>query len=54
MLLPTAYHKLADHKMYWEAIPETFVYVRSDAMLRNAFERILQNLHLCDNEQIDK
>ena len=25
MLLLTGYHKLPDHKMYWEATPDTFV-----------------------------
>ena len=30
------------------------VWAMSDSMPRNTFERILQNLHLCDNDQLDK
>ena len=48
MLLLTGCHKLPDHKMYPETAPDTIT------MPRNNFERILRNLHLCDNEQIDK
>ena len=54
MLLLTGYHKLPDHKMYWEVTPDTFVEARSDSIPRNMFEYILQNLRLCDNEQLDK
>ena len=53
MLLLTGYHKLPGNKMYWEATPDTFVKARYP-MPRNTFERILQNLHLCENEQLDK
>ena len=52
--LLTGYHKLPDHKIYWTATADTFVQVRSDSMPRNTFERILQNFHLRDNEQLDK
>ena len=54
MIPLTGYHKLPGYKMYWEATPDTFVLARSDSMARNTFERILQNLNLCDNEQLDK
>ena len=54
MLLLTGYHKLPDQKMYWEAAPDTFLLARSSSMPRNTFDCILQNLHLCDNEQLDK
>ena len=54
MLLLTWYHKLPDHKMDWEATPITFVQARSDSMPFNTFECVLQNLHLCDNKQLDK
>ena len=54
MLLLTGYHKLPDHKMYWEATLDTFVEARSDSMPCNTFECILQNRHLCDNKQLDK
>jgi len=40
--------------MYWETKPDTFVQAVSDAMTRNDLERLLRNLHLCDNEKIDK
>ena len=54
MLLLTGYHKLPDYKMYSETIPDISVQASSDSMPRNTFERILQNLHLCDNELLDK
>ena len=54
MLLLSGCHKLPDRKVYGEATPDTFVLARSDSMFRNTFVRILRNLHLCDNEQIDK
>ena len=54
MLLLGGCHKLPDRNMYWEATPNTFVYAWFDSMPRNTFERILQNLHLCDNKQLDK
>ena len=54
MLLPAGYHKLPDHKSYWGATPNTFVQARSDSMPRNTFQCILQNLHLFDNEQLEK
>ena len=54
MLLLAGYHNLPDHKMHLVATPDTFVQARSGSMPRNTFECILQNLHLCDNEQVDK
>ena len=54
MLLLTGYHKLPDRKVYWETTPNTFVQAKSDSMPRNTFDLILRNLHLCDNEQLDK
>ena len=53
VLLLAGYHTLPEHKMYWEAIPNTFGKARY-SMPRNTFERILQNLCLCNNEQLDK
>ena len=38
------------HKMYWKMTPNT----RCVSMSRNMLERILRNLLLCDNEQLDK
>ena len=46
--------KFPYYKMYWGASPNTYVQARSDSMPRNTFERIIQNLRLCDNEQLDK
>ena len=54
MLLLSGCFKIPDRKMYWVTTPNTFVLARSDSMFRNTFERILWNLHLCDNEQLDK
>ena len=54
MQLLTGCHKLPDRNMYWETNLDTFVQAWFDSMPRNTFERILQNLHLCDNEQLDK
>ena len=54
MLLPAGYRKLLDHKSYREATPNTFVSARSDSMPRNTFQCILQNVHLFDNEQLEK
>ena len=53
VLLFTGYHKLPGHKTHWEATPDTFVKAKY-SMPHNTFERILQNLHLCDNRQLDK
>ena len=50
MLLLSGCHKLLDHKMYWKMTPNT----RCVSMSRNMLERILRNLLLCDNEQLDK
>ena len=50
MLLLSGCHKLPDHKMRWE----TFVQEMSDSIPRAKFERILQSLNLCDNEELDK
>ena len=52
MLLLSGCHKLPDRNIYWEATPDTFVWF--DSIPRNTFERILQNLHFCDNKQLDK
>ena len=54
MLFLTEYHKLPDHKLYWEAALDTFVLARSGSVLRYTFKCIPQNLYLCDNEQFDK
>ena len=54
MLLLCGCYKLSDRKMYWESPPDTFVQAKSDSMPCDPFERILPNLHLCENEQLDK
>ena len=50
MLMLKRSHKLPECKMYWETTPDTFVQAMPDAILRDIFERILRNLHLCENE----
>ena len=54
MLLLSGCFKLPDRKMYWEETPDTFASARSDSVIRNTFERILQNLYFCEKEQLDK
>ena len=54
MLLLSGCHKLSDRKIYWETTLDTLVKARSDSMLRNTFECIIRNLHLCDNDQLDQ
>ena len=54
MLILTGYHKLPDHKMYWETALDTFVLARSYSILCYTFECIPQNLYFSDNEQFDK
>ena len=50
MLMLKRCHKLPECKMYWETTPDTFVQAMPDAIPRDIFERILRNLHLCENE----
>ena len=52
ILVLSGCHKLLDRKMYWEMTTDPDV--RCDSMPRNTFERILRNLHLCNNEKLDK
>ena len=54
MPLISGYHKLPDHKMYWDATIDTFVQARSGSMPSNTFQRNLENPHFCDKEQLDK
>ena len=54
MVLLSGCHKLPDRKMYWETTLNTCVQARSDSVPRDKFERILGNLYLSDNEQLDK
>ena len=46
-------NKLPNRKMYWKGPPDTFVSM-SYSMTGDICERILQNLYLCRNEQLDK
>ena len=54
MLLFIGCYQLPDFKMYWETAPDNFAQTMSDSMPRDAFERILRNLNLCDNEELEK
>ena len=53
MLLLIGCQKVPDRKMDWETPPDYFVQTMFDSMPRDTFERILQNLNLRDNEQLD-
>ena len=53
MPLLSRWHGLTDRKMYWETSLDTFVLAKSDSVPCNRFERILRDLYLCDNEQLD-
>ena len=52
ILLLSWCHKILDRKRYWEMT--TDLDTRCDSVPRNMFQRILRNLHLYDNEQLDK
>ena len=54
MLLLSGCHKLPDRKIYCETPPDIIVQAMSDLMRPDTFERILQNLHFPDNEQLHK
>ena len=53
ILLLSGYNPLPRKKMYWENLPDVHNESVSDAMSRNRFDAIMQNLHLCDNENPD-
>ena len=44
----------ADGKMYWETSLDNFAQTILDSIPRKTFERILRNLNICDNKQLDK
>ena len=46
------YHKLPSYKNYWLKDPNFNVPIVSKAMPRNLFSKILNNIHLADNEKI--
>ena len=46
------YHKLPSYKNYWLKDPNFNVPIVSKAMLRNLFSKILNNIHLADNEKM--
>ena len=54
MLLLSGCHKLLQCKMCWDAPLDTFVLSIWVSVLRDTFECILWNLHVCDEEQLDK
>ena len=46
------YRKLPSYKNYWLKDPNFNVPIVSKAMLRNLFSKILNNIHLADNEKM--
>jgi hypothetical protein len=46
------YHELPAWKDYWSSSPDLGVKFVSDAMSRNTFQKILQNLHRNDNASL--
>ena len=58
MLLLSGDYNLPYRKMYWQATLDTFLLLckqgLTQCLVRQEIERILQNPHLCGNEQLDK
>ena len=52
LLLLSGFHRFETVKICWETNPNPDT--RSDSLPRNTFEHIFWNLHLCENEQLDK
>ena len=44
---------LPSYRMFWEEAPDVQHQIVKNAMPRNRFVAILQNLHFCDNKTID-
>ena len=52
-ILLSGCHKYQNCKMYWGTNANTFAYLESNSMPHNMFERILSNLYLFENKQLD-
>lgn len=54
ILIFAGYHTLPATKMYWSKDEDKGIPLVRNCMSRNKFDSIKQNLHLSDNEQLDK
>ena len=50
----SGYVQLSSYKMYWEEAPDVQHCLVKNAMQRNRFRLILQNLHFCEDNSIDR
>lgn len=54
ILLLTGYHSLPATKLYWSKDEDKNVPIVRKCMSRNKFDSIKENIHLCDNDNLDK
>ena len=54
ILILSGYVQLPSYRMFWEEAPDVQNNLVKGAMSRNRFTQILQNLHFCDNSEIDQ
>ena len=53
ILILSGYVQLPSYRKFWEEAPDVQHRIVKNAMPRNRFVAILQNLHFCDNTTID-
>ena len=53
-LLISKYNALPRHAMYWQPTDDVYNAAVSSIMTRNRFDKIMQNLHLANNDDLDK
>ncbi|KAJ8954604.1 hypothetical protein NQ318_003136 [Aromia moschata] len=53
ILLLSGYLPVPRRRMFWEQRKDTQNILVADALSRDRFEFIMQNLHCCDNDQLD-
>ena len=53
-LLFTVYHELPRERMYWETSEDSSVPLVREAFSKHKYTEIKRNIHLCDNNSIDK
>ncbi|KAJ8947602.1 hypothetical protein NQ318_010114 [Aromia moschata] len=53
ILLLSGYLPVPRRRMFWEQRKDTQNILVADALSRDRFESIMQNLHCCDNDQLD-
>lgn len=54
IMLLSGYSTCSRREMYWENAPDTNNNLISEAISRNRFRYIMQNIHCCDNANLDK